>query len=104
MQIDEVQARMNGVNGLIRAESVTKASAAKPVGRSDSGRLPEATLAQDSATLGAGATLASQLAGASEVRMEKVAAVQQALASGTYQVDTGKVADKIIAEMLENQR
>lgn len=104
MQIDEVHAGLNGSNGLNRAESVTEASAAKPVGRADTGKAAEATLAKDSATLGAGAAMASQLAGTSDVRMEKVAAVQQALASGTYQVDAGKVADKIIASMLENQR
>ena len=104
MQIDEVHAGANGANGLNRAESVTEAAAAKPVGRAESGKSSEATLARDSATLGAGAALASQLAGTSDVRMEKVAAVQQAMATGTYKVDAAKVADKIIASMLENQR
>ncbi len=43
-------------------------------------------------------TLASQALAAPEVRQEKVAPLQQAVASGDYQVDPTKVAEAIAAE------
>jgi len=104
MQIDNVRPGANGANGVNRTQSVAETTGATPVGKPESGKSAGATLANDSATLGAGAALASQLTNASDVRMEKVAAVQLSLAAGTYHVDAGKVADKIIASMLENQR
>ena len=38
---------------------------------------------------------------APEVRSEKVAALQDSVDQGTYQVDSGKVANKMITEMLQ---
>lgn len=99
MKIDETLSGANGVNAVNRAQMASEVSSAT-TGRPGSGS--KANLAAgDSATLGAGATLASHLANVSDVRSEKVAGVQQALADGTYQVDAGKVADKIIASMLQ---
>jgi flagellar biosynthesis anti-sigma factor FlgM len=43
-------------------------------------------------------SLATQALAAPEVRQEKVAPLQQAIANGDYQVDPGKVADAIAAE------
>lgn len=76
------------------AETSATKAAARPGSDSKAGRAES-----DSATVSAGAALASHLAQASDVRAEKVASVQQALASGSYRVDAGKVADKIIASM-----
>lgn len=100
MKIDETLSGANSVNAVNRAQQASEAnSAAAARPESDS----QANLAEgkDSATLGAGAALASHLANVSDVRTEKVASVQQALAAGTYQVDAGKVADKIIASMMQ---
>jgi len=58
---------------------------------------PATAEAGDSATVSAGA---SQLAGTSDVRMEKVAGVQQALAAGSYHVSSGDLADSLIASMM----
>lgn len=98
MKIDETLSAANGVQAVNRAQASPEAST--------SAVRPESELkanlgAGDSATLSAGATLASQLANTSDVRTEKVASVQQALTSGTYHVDAGKVADKVIASMLQ---
>jgi negative regulator of flagellin synthesis FlgM len=54
----------------------------------------------DKATLSAAASLAAAAAPDSDVRMEKVSAVQQALASGTYNVSASEVAGKMIDHML----
>ncbi|MGC2639102.1 MAG: flagellar biosynthesis anti-sigma factor FlgM, partial [Acidobacteriaceae bacterium] len=54
----------------------------------------------DEATLSPAASLAAQAAPDSDVRMDKVAAVQQALAAGTYNVPAGAVAGKVIDQML----
>lgn len=101
MKIDEALSGANSVNAVNRTQSIAESSAAATVGRPESGSKTDATPAGDSATLSAGATLASQLANVSDVREEKVASVQQALAAGTYRADAGKVADKIIASMLQ---
>ena len=54
----------------------------------------------DEATLSFAASLASKGPADSDVRMEKVAQVQQALAAGTYDIPGSAVAGKIIDHML----
>lgn len=59
-----------------------------------------AGLVGDEATLsGIGAAMQSA-SGQDGVRLDKVAAVQQALAAGTYSVDAAKVANKVMDAML----
>lgn len=100
MKIDETLSGANSVNALNRAYSIAETSTAT-AGRPESGSKTDMAPTGDSTTLSAGASLASQLANVSDVRQEKVAGIQQSLAAGTYQVDAGKVADKIIASMLQ---
>jgi flagellar biosynthesis anti-sigma factor FlgM len=57
----------------------------------------------DQASLSTAASAASTAAADSDVRMEKVAAVQQALLHGTYQVPASEVANKMIDHMLGKQ-
>ena len=54
----------------------------------------------DEATLSPAASLAAMSAPDSDVRMDKVAQVQQALAAGTYNIPSGAVAGKMIDHML----
>ncbi|MBB6147245.1 negative regulator of flagellin synthesis FlgM [Silvibacterium bohemicum] len=54
----------------------------------------------DQAHLSAAANIMSQAAGQTDVRMDKVASVQAALASGSYQVSSAQVAGKLIDQML----
>ncbi|MGB9032630.1 MAG: flagellar biosynthesis anti-sigma factor FlgM [Acidobacteriaceae bacterium] len=54
----------------------------------------------DQATLSTAASLAAAAAPDSDVRMEKVAEIQQALASGTYNVPAAAVAGKMIDQLL----
>ncbi len=54
----------------------------------------------DRATLSTAAGIAAAAAPDSDVRMDKVSAIQQALASGTYNVPASEVAGKMIDQML----
>jgi len=63
---------------------------------------PRGVFGGDQATLSdVGAAIQSG-AGQDGVRMERVAAVQQALAAGTYSVASSRVADKMIDAMLQS--
>jgi len=101
MKIDETLSGSNGVNAVNRAQMSSEVSSVAS-GKQESSSNP-AVGGSDSATLSAGARLASHMANVSDVRMDKVTGVQQALAAGTYQVDAGKVADKIILSILQKQ-
>jgi negative regulator of flagellin synthesis FlgM len=76
----------------------------REVTRSRSGEAPPATDltadTRDEATLTSAATLAAQTAAGSDVRLEKVAEVQEALAEGRYTVPSTEVAGKLIDQML----
>lgn len=57
----------------------------------------------DRATLSSAGSEVSQAASADEVRMDKVAAVQAAIASGSYDVPASAVASKLVDAMLGSQ-
>jgi negative regulator of flagellin synthesis FlgM len=54
----------------------------------------------DQTHLSAAANIVSQSVSQTDVRTDKVAAVQSALASGNYNVDSSQVASKLIDHML----
>ncbi len=72
------------------AGKVGKAAGSQPVlnGRGDATRLSTASAA------------VAQAAAGPDVRTEKVAALQAAIAKGTYIVSAGDVADKLIGSLL----
>jgi negative regulator of flagellin synthesis FlgM len=55
----------------------------------------------DQARLSSMGGLVAQALGDSDVRMDKVTALQQAIASGSYSVSSSDVADKVIHSLLE---
>jgi negative regulator of flagellin synthesis FlgM len=57
-------------------------------------------LSSDSATVSSAGSQVSLTASDSEVRMDKVASIQSALASGTYNVPASAVASKMVDAML----
>jgi len=93
------------IDDVSQSAATRAVSPAAPVAASASSapavRKPESSSAMagagDSATVSAGA---SQLASASDVRAEKVAGVQQALAAGSYRVSSGDLADSLMASMM----
>ncbi len=87
---------LQGVQQLFSSQQVIRAEGAKTQNAAGSA----AAAGADEATLSHAASLASQAASDSDVRMDKVAEVQQALASGTYNVSSGEVAGKMIDRML----
>lgn len=57
---------------------------------------------QDQASLSPDSTLVAKAMEGSDVRSEKVSALQAAIASGTYNVSSSDVADKLMQSMLQS--
>lgn len=55
----------------------------------------------DQASLSSASGMIAHALQGSDVRSEKVAALQQAIASGSYKVSSSEVADKMIQSLLE---
>lgn len=89
----------NGLEGLKSLLGVNGAPAPATQGKAGSVAQGGAFSA-DHATLSSAASQMAQAAGEDGVRMEKVAAVQAALASGTYSVPASAVASKLVDAML----
>lgn len=87
---------LQAMQQLFSSQEVTPTGSAKPHGGAGRAGAERA----DEATLSPAASLAAQAAPDSDVRMDKVAAVQQALAAGTYNVPAGAVAGKMIDQMM----
>lgn len=63
----------------------------------------EASEAAETTSLTSAAVALSESAGASDVRIDKVASMQAALASGDYQINSTDVAAKLIEHMQANK-
>jgi flagellar biosynthesis anti-sigma factor FlgM len=91
----------DGLHNLPEATGVTETSRISPVQRQTSVSSPgTGAMAQDSADVSAAADLANKAMQAADVRMDKVAAVQQAINNGTYNVSPEDVAEKLVRQMI----
>jgi len=82
-------------------QPLRETAAARPAGSLPGGEAtshPTAIVDGDTASISAAALAAAS--GVSDVRSDKVAAIQQALASGTYAISPSHVADKLIDHLL----
>ncbi len=86
----------NNLQGLQQLFAIQEVAANK----AEASQAGGAKAGADQATLSSAASAASSVDPDSDVRMEKVAAIQQALASGTYNVPASEVAGKMIDQML----
>ncbi len=89
MRIDAYNAisQVYGVNGMYKAGSVSKTKASDKVEISDFGR--DLQVAKQA------------VAGASDVRMDKVTALKEKIQNGTYNVSGASFADKLLARYEE---
>lgn len=91
----------DGLHGLPDALGISKTSqvsAAQP--QQQTALSAPANPIQDHTEVSTAASLAHQAMSIPDVRMDKVAAVQQALANGTYHVGADNVADKLVRQMM----
>lgn len=96
----------NGIGGLQRAlNSIATTGTTQtntPAAATRLSDVPPANHQQtDQASLSSMGGLVAQALGGSDVRMDKVATLQQAIASGSYNVSSSDVADKMLNSLLE---
>jgi len=91
---------VDGLNSLLGVQSQPVATTSTT--RTGKGAASEASLTTDQATVSSAGSSVSQAASASDVRLEKVAAVKAALESGTYNVSASAVAGKVVDSMLSS--
>lgn len=89
----------NSLDGLKSLLGVPSTAPAPAQGKSSTGPANSA-LGSDLATFSSAGNEVSLTASESEVRTDKVAAIQSALASGTYNVSPSAVASKLVDSML----
>ena len=82
-----------------QADKVSGAQGQKPTDKS-SGEMDVIHLSPESRVMQKAGEVVQQT---SEVRPEKVAALQEPVRNGTYEVDSLKVANRIIAEVLQEK-
>jgi len=93
---------MNVRNGIENLSQLFPSQGTENAATTKSGNTPQSeTLAGDTAQLSVAATQVAQSAATSDIRLDKVASIQNALQSGTYQVSATDVAQKMIASLLE---
>ena len=95
----DIRNNVDGLKTLLGVQTLAT-DKAKPARNDSTASATELT--GDRATLSAGAAVASQAVSASDVRMDKVTAVQSAIAAGAYSVPASAVAGKVMEAMLGN--
>ena len=101
----EIQSGIDGLKTLLGGVTLPPPGAAEAVKiESGAGKAEAAEMGGDRATLSAMATEVSMTASEPDLRMDKVAGVQAALAAGTYDVPASAVATKVIEAMLGGGR
>lgn len=89
-----------GLKGLLGAQSQSVSSTT--ASRAGHGAASSTALTSDQATVSNAGSGVSQAATASDVRLDKVAAVKSALESGTYEVPASAVASKMVDSLLSS--
>lgn len=94
----------NEIGNVQQTTGTAATEAAKPVSggaAKSSGAAQTSSQQTDQAELSAAGSLISKALDGSDVRMDKVQALQRAIASGSYQVSSSDVADKLVDSMME---
>ena len=97
----DIRSSLEGLKSLLGTPAAAPAAGQQP-------RSPGATggggLGSDLATFSSTASEVLQTAGDANVRMDKVAGIQAALAAGSYSISAGAVASKVVDSMLVGQQ
>jgi negative regulator of flagellin synthesis FlgM len=92
---------MNISSGIENLAQILPAQTAPAAAAVKSSNPPQSEgLEADKAKLSVVATQVAQSAATSDVRLDKVASIQNALQAGTYEVSASDVAQKVMASML----
>jgi flagellar biosynthesis anti-sigma factor FlgM len=94
-----IQSGLEGLKSLLGVNAPSNSAAQNKPNNSPT---PSA-LTSDSATLSSAGSQVASSASDSDVRLDKVAGIQAALASGKYSVPPSAVASKMVSSMLEDQ-
>jgi negative regulator of flagellin synthesis FlgM len=89
----------NSLDGLKSLLGVPPASTSAPQRGANTAASPSA-LTSDRATFSSAGSEVAQTAADSDIRLDKVAGIQSALAAGTYNVPASAVASKMVDAML----
>ena len=93
----DIRSSMDGLRSLL---GVNPTDASAPQAKGSTAAAGSSSFDSDRATFSSAASEVSQAAAGDSVRMDKVTAVQAALAAGTYSVPASAVASKLIDSML----
>ena len=96
----------NGIGNLQQVLSSTASTSTKPVadvatGETNDGVSTQVSAQADQANLSSAGGIMAQALEGSDARSVKVAALQQAIASGSYNVPSSDVAEKLIDSLLK---
>lgn len=91
---------LGNLNPTGKASSTESVDAAQASSQTSSSRQTVSRTAVDQATVSAAGGLVAQALTTSDVRMEKVAPLQAAIANGTYNVPASEVANKLVEHLL----
>jgi negative regulator of flagellin synthesis FlgM len=93
----EIRNNLDGLKSLFGVAPATQTATQQPKNGAASST---SSLMNDRATLSSAGSEVSQMAADPEIRMDKVAAIQAALAAGTYKVPASDVASKVLEAMM----
>ena len=95
---------VGGIGSLQQGINAVTPAEAKPAQSTGTGNTTNETIANtqtDQTNLSSASGLVTQALEGSDVRSDKVAALQQVIAAGTYSVSSSDVADSIIDSLLK---